>query len=460
VSPAPGDFAEFAWPTPVTPDEIRAEAAAAGQRQDRTGWTWPATGDAPAADEQPVAGPAALGFATFAPAAVRAGVLLGVDVSAFQGAPDWPKVKASGVSFAFAKVSEGRSYRDPQYERNRAGIPAAGLVPGAYHFLVRTSPAADQADWFCRWADPHAMHALDVEARGPLDVRGFVQRYRQHYPRKPLLIYTGPQLWRSTSQVGYDGAGFGPLWVAGYRPNLYVPGGGTLARLWGAVGSNDGGVPFLGWTDYTLMQFTANATVPGIAGTVDGDAFRGTLDELRALTGDSGATPPPPPPTEDDMPLTDADIARLRKEIGDEVLGREVQTWYSDAAHPDGKVSLIALASLALFNAQTAAKQTDTLEGTTAQLITRLQALPTLEQLSKGISDQVVTALAAAGLIPVTPGGGTTTPAGGLTVPGSGDGQVPPAATRDDVEQVVSRVVVAALKQSFTAAAQGIGPAS
>jgi lysozyme len=222
--------------------------------------------------------------------------LFGVDVSKFQGKPDWAQVTAAGVTFALAKVSEGRTYLDPSYTYNKAAIPAAGLVPGAYHYLYwSTAYKTDadwggQAEWFVQNADPNAIHALDVEMRAPagqsLNVRAWVDRYRQLLPGHPLLIYTNLGLWRTVSRVAYDGAEFGLLWVAGYRPGRYVPDKGTLGEQWSHVTtSDDGGIPFLGWTSYTMMQFTDHAQVPGISGLVDGDAFPAGRAELLSLTG-------------------------------------------------------------------------------------------------------------------------------------------------------------------------------
>jgi GH25 family lysozyme M1 (1,4-beta-N-acetylmuramidase) len=215
--------------------------------------------------------------------------LFGIDISYFQGAVDFEKAKASGVSFVIAKVSEGHTYLDPHYLSNKRAIPAAGLVPGAYHFLrpLNGSSIATQADWFCEWADPDAIHALDVEAAGPLDVKGFVAAYRKHYPTKTLLMYTGPALWAKVSKVPYDGAPFGPLWTAGYRPNAYVTATGSLQKQWATVTGN-AALPWLGWNTWTIMQYTDHAVVPGVSGGVDGNAFGGTLSELKALAGRGG----------------------------------------------------------------------------------------------------------------------------------------------------------------------------
>lgn len=251
----------------------------------------------PADPEEPDAPPDGDPGSTYGEGAAAGAIpaLLGVDVSQFQGRPDWARVRRSGVTFALAKVSEGRTYLDPSYPYNKTAIRAAGLVPGAYHYLYWSSAYTTdalwgaQAEWFVRNADPNAIHALDVESRAPagasVNVRAWVHRYRQLLPTHPLLIYTNYGLWHSVSRVPYDGAPFGPLWVAGYRPGQYVPARGTLAQQWRTVKpADDGGLPFLGWTRYTMMQFTDHAQVPGISGLVDGDAFPGTLDQLTSLT--------------------------------------------------------------------------------------------------------------------------------------------------------------------------------
>lgn len=217
--------------------------------------------------------------------------LLGIDVSHFQGAIDWPR---TGVAFAFAKATEGSTFRDGRFAANIAGMRAAGIVPGAYHFLTGGNPAA-QADSFCQATPSDVIHALDVEASS-LDVAGWVKQYRLHYPTKPLLIYTGRDLWARAG--GGSGASFGPLWAAGYLPNRYLP-GGSLASVAGQIGDHRGGVPFAGWDHPMFLQFTDAATVPGVSGPVDGDIFYGTRADLDAL-----AQPNLIPAKEPDMDLT------------------------------------------------------------------------------------------------------------------------------------------------------------
>jgi GH25 family lysozyme M1 (1,4-beta-N-acetylmuramidase) len=225
--------------------------------------------------------------------------LFGIDVSHWQGTVDWGRARAAGVRFGFAKATEGTGFVDSEHAGNVKRMRGHDVIPGAYHFLTAGSAQA-QADHFAHVADPGVIHALDVEAAGT-DPHAFAGRYREHYPSKALLIYTGRDLWaRSTSRRG---DGLGPLWVAGYRPNAYVPGTGSLKTLWGEVhAGDDGGLPWAGWTGWAFMQFTDKATVPGVAGPCDGDAFAGTIDQLRALM-------------EETMPLTANDQTWIKTQL-------------------------------------------------------------------------------------------------------------------------------------------------
>src|SRR4051812_30854700 len=59
----------------------------------------------------------------------------GIDVSHHNGSVDWQATAAAGVAFAFAKSSEGRSYRDARFAENWAGMAAANVLRGAFHFF-------------------------------------------------------------------------------------------------------------------------------------------------------------------------------------------------------------------------------------------------------------------------------------------------------------------------------------
>src|SRR5689334_4082308 len=61
--------------------------------------------------------------------------LTGVDVSWHNGNVDWKKVKASGRSFAFARVSDGLTNLDPEFNGHWPAMKKAGLIRGAYQYF-------------------------------------------------------------------------------------------------------------------------------------------------------------------------------------------------------------------------------------------------------------------------------------------------------------------------------------
>src|SRR5579872_5831321 len=56
--------------------------------------------------------------------------LKGVDVSHYDGTINWNSAKAAGISFAFAKATQGDSYVDNTFATNWAGMKAAGVIRG------------------------------------------------------------------------------------------------------------------------------------------------------------------------------------------------------------------------------------------------------------------------------------------------------------------------------------------
>jgi len=213
-------------------------------------------------------------------------MLSGIDVSHHQGAVDWPRVAAAGHTFAFAKATEGISFRDSRFAQNWAGMAAARLVRGAYHFLSPTSDPVLQARAFVSAiGDPRgSLTALDVEttASGGKPNGAMAHKFADEFRRltggHPLVVYTGRWYWRDT--IGNPhGADIGPLWHSAYS--------GSPGALYG------------GWDRFALWQWTSSGVVPGVAGRCDVNHFFGERNDLLALTGVPVDTPTPS--KEDDM---------------------------------------------------------------------------------------------------------------------------------------------------------------
>src|SRR5690348_10467603 len=98
-----------------------------------------------------VARPTALILTVFLTAASVHARLLGIDVSSFQGTGvSWTTAKAGGVSFAWAKATEGAGVNDADFSFNMSNGKAAGVVMGAYHYCHSelNSPATEASHFW------------------------------------------------------------------------------------------------------------------------------------------------------------------------------------------------------------------------------------------------------------------------------------------------------------------------
>jgi lysozyme len=194
----------------------------------------------------------------------------GIDVSHFQGDVDWPTVKATGVSFAFAKATESTGTVDPMFKTNWQAMKDAGILRGAYHFFHPEKDATAQANNFIQTVGPLAPEdlppVLDLEitdgATGSAIVQGvetWLTLVSQQMGRVPM-IYVTASYW-----------------------NEYMTGDFSNYLLW--VANYDVSKPKLpnGWSDWNFWQHSKSGSVNGISGDVDLDYFNGTFEELLAF---------------------------------------------------------------------------------------------------------------------------------------------------------------------------------
>jgi lysozyme len=72
----------------------------------------------------------------------------GVDVSHYQADVPWQTLADNGVLYAFAKATEGPTYRDPRFSANWSAMKAHGLLRGAYHMWHPDDDPVAQARFF------------------------------------------------------------------------------------------------------------------------------------------------------------------------------------------------------------------------------------------------------------------------------------------------------------------------
>ncbi len=218
----------------------------------------------------------------------------GIDVSYWNSGIDWPKVRATGQRYVFAKATEGDFYADPTFAANWSGAKAAGLLRGAYHFFRANVDGKKQAKKFIDYIkttkdNGELPHVLDLETHDGQSNSRIIARAKDWlddveaaFGRKPI-IYSGQYFL----QDHFSEAGGGPpkwakdypLWLAQY-PNTYV----------------DGQQPFLprGWFAWTFWQYSEKGRLNGINANVDLNVFNGTLEELYKFAGAQITTQPTP----------------------------------------------------------------------------------------------------------------------------------------------------------------------
>lgn len=211
-------------------------------------------------------------------------MLRGIDVSHYQEEIDWKKVKASGVSFAILKASEGIDLVDPMFEEYFRGAVDAGIMPGTYHFFLPRLDAVSQAQHYLKVVREIVGErtclppCIDLETAGLTRaamndaVRSFMQNISAE-GRKGIL-YTSYGFWTTylpapvlngnrLKFADVDWALDYPLWLAQYTS----------------------GMPYqvYPWTGWTFWQHSSAGKIAGVPTRVDLDLFNGSLAELEEL---------------------------------------------------------------------------------------------------------------------------------------------------------------------------------
>ena len=173
----------------------------------------------------------------------------GIDVSTYQGYPDWDKVRADGVEFAVIKASQGRAessdsylFRDSKFVYNITNATAAGIPCGVYHyFTAQTNAECDrEAEFFLEQIEPYRDRitlwaAIDVESKyltglSKKALTALVRRFCEAVEEAGYtpIVYTNPDWLKNRLEwLGdYD------LWLALWRSQHLKPSGYERMRIW------------------------------------------------------------------------------------------------------------------------------------------------------------------------------------------------------------------------------------
>ena len=240
---------------------------------------------------------------------------LGIDVSSYQETINWTSVKGAGITFAWAKATEGLSYIDAYFTANEANAKAAGVLIGAYHFAhpelhLGTAGADQEAAYFWNEAggyiktngNSYLMPMLDFEqdvtSASPAYTQASLSAWLNEWCQdivnygKANGVVVVPVVYTYVSYAaGTSGHGPGlnstvtqwPLWMA--SPN------GESAQ----TGAPSATYP---WSTWDVWQY-GQADIAGVTtGVVDEDVFNGTAAALTntlvigkaTASGGAGAT--------------------------------------------------------------------------------------------------------------------------------------------------------------------------
>lgn len=212
----------------------------------------------------------------------------GIDVSAYQQPPfqrariDWQAVAVSGKRFAIIKATEGTSYVNEHFARDRRLAREAGLLVGSYHFgrwepIAGVSPEADgraEAEHYAR-----TLGEVEPGEISPvLDLEWITGKKR---PAAEVAAFARAFLERIETLTGrWPGVYVGPNFFKYHVKDL------VLSSWWLWLVDYSGGrepkkIP--GW-DWTLWQTTGHGSCPGVEGKCDLNVAR-SLDALRLVAG-------------------------------------------------------------------------------------------------------------------------------------------------------------------------------
>lgn len=188
---------------------------------------------------------------------------LGIDISTYQGSPDFAYLHRNGLRFAINQTGDGEGFRDYNFASNVRRERAAGVVPGSYHFM-RPGCGSCQADAMIAVIDQVGQQgmlppALDVEVPGSYSTVCSAAARLKERLHTDVLVYTSPGLSQVQASCGTK------LWAA----------------EWGSSG-----YAFPPWSSYVAQQTCGTCGIGGVSGEVDIDRDHGLL----------GSSPPAPKP--------------------------------------------------------------------------------------------------------------------------------------------------------------------
>ncbi len=194
--------------------------------------------------------------------------LFGIDVSHYQGKINWSSLKShhESIHYVMIRATMGFNGIDAEYRKNYKEAKEHGFMVGVYHYYRPNENSARQFQHFSskvKLEQGDFVPILDVERIGKYGVKnlrqGIINWLRlaeKQYGKKPI-IYTGRNFYNEVLKGQVSGY---PLWIADYTGKSHIHN-----------------------IDWAFHQYTDREYIKGIPSRVDGNKFKGTLDDLKKL---------------------------------------------------------------------------------------------------------------------------------------------------------------------------------
>ena len=202
----------------------------------------------------------------------------GIDVSHWNGKIRWDHIDPLEVVYAWVKVSEGKTFRDPKRRQNLEGARKHGILVGGYHFgrPENNTPKEDVDNFLLGYGGSiptsDIMPVLDLEAgvKGDPDHNRqwsleWLEILQKETGRTPM-VYTAKWFVNGWMKRNVDGLDKYPLWVADYTTKRTDPD-------W--IGT---------WPEWSVWQWTSKGSVSGL-GKCDCNWLPGGPNALSIIKG-------------------------------------------------------------------------------------------------------------------------------------------------------------------------------
>lgn len=187
----------------------------------------------------------------------------GIDISTWQGAPDFEKVKASGIEFVIIRAGYGVNHIDAQFKRNASECNRLSIPIGVYWFsYALTSAQAAQEARYCL----EAVKPYRLEYPIFFDLEYDTVRYAQQNGvtiNKTLATQMVAAFCGEIEKAGYYAANYTNL---DYANNMFDMTALAKFDVWYARYTST-----VDRSDAGLWQYSSTGKVDGISGNVDMD---------------------------------------------------------------------------------------------------------------------------------------------------------------------------------------------